>query len=52
MVAHEHVRVHADIEDLDRALESLEKSRSIMIVAKNHAPIIAPASDMIKGVGI
>jgi hypothetical protein len=52
MVAHEHVSVHADIEDLNRAPKPLEKARPVMIVAENHAPIVAPTSHMIKSVGI
>jgi hypothetical protein len=52
MVAHEHIGVHADIEDLDRAPKPFEKARTVMIVAENHASIVAPASHMIKSVGI
>jgi hypothetical protein len=52
MVAHEHVSVHADSEDLNRAPKPLEKARPVMIVAENQASIVAPASHMIKSVGI
>ena len=52
MVAHQNIGVHPDAKDLACAPESVEKARSIMIVAENHAPIVAPVSDMIKSVGI
>jgi hypothetical protein len=52
IVAHQHIGVHPDAEDLERTAESLQKARPVMIVAENHAPIIAPASDVIKSIGV
>ena len=52
MVAHQYIGVHADAEDLERAPQSLYKARSVMIVAENHAPVVAPAGDVIKSVGV
>jgi len=52
MVAHQYIGVHPDAEDLARAPESLHKARSVMIVVENHTPIVAPASDMIKSIGV
>jgi hypothetical protein len=37
MIAHEHIGVHADAENLKRA-QTLQKTPSVMIVVENHAP--------------
>jgi hypothetical protein len=52
MIAHEDIGVHTDAENLKRAPESIQKPRPVMIVAKDDAPVIAPASYMIKSIGV
>jgi hypothetical protein len=52
MVAHQYVGVHPDAEDFARTPKSLQKARPVMIVAENHAPFVASASDVIKSIGV
>jgi hypothetical protein len=41
---HCHARVCRGYLTFERAPESLQKTRPVMIVAENHAPMITPAS--------
>jgi hypothetical protein len=52
MIAHEHIGVHTDAENLKRAPESIQKARPVVIVAEDDAPVIASASHMIKSIGV
>jgi hypothetical protein len=52
MIAHEHIGVHTDAENLQCAPESIHKARPVVIVAEDDAPVIAPASYMIKSIGV
>jgi len=52
VVAHQYIGVHSNAEDLCRAPESLQKTRPVMIVTENRAPVVASAGNVIKSVRV
>jgi hypothetical protein len=52
VVAHEHIRVHADLIDPDGRFQFIEKDRPVAFIGEDVFPLIAPASHMIKSAWI
>jgi hypothetical protein len=49
MVVHQHVGLQAQSKPLRLALQQLEKVPSLLVVAKDHPPLVTPQSYMIPG---